>query len=410
MNLLKIFSKKNLTFFAIILLPFDQVFTSAFSGFSYWSPLRILTIFLALFFFQYKIKYLEPFKSIIFLFYAYCALAFISVLWSKNVVTGISYSAQLLIMLLFTIVAVSELVRDGQIVRKLTFYGSIFGGIMAVLCLMGFFSAKELNPEHRLSFTGIGINAVAVSIGFAFLMGISYLFLKKQKRINIIIVLVFSLLMFYFLIRTGTRSAIIGALISLGIAYLLSFSIKPKYFLRFALLLTLLFFVFNYIIIEKYVSERIATRIVEVSVDDLDSRFNLWQFGINWYSNNIFGAGAGNEEVAYHSVHQKEAHNIFVSSLIQLGIPGFLIILFVSAKLFFIISKIKNSSYKFVAHLIYFFLIMQMMKGTFLQNRIFWIPLIIIMTIVIVDRNFKLIKTTSNKRYFFTRMGSVKKR
>jgi len=393
-RIIKIISKKNIAFLAIILLPFDQVFSSVFPNFAY-SPFRVLTIVLALFFFQYNISKLKPFKGIILLFFVYSILALVSIIWSSNIEKSFLYAVQLFVMLMFTIVSVSELSKEENIISKLAFFGALAGGVVSVLAVTGYFNAEELTPQHRLSFQGIGINAVAISVGFAFLLGISYFFLQKGSPLKKQIVLLTLLAMLYFLIRTGTRSAVAGVFIAIGLAYPLSFKIKLKSLISLIIVFSVLLFAFNYML-ENYVSARIAERILSIGVEDIktNSRLDLWRIGINWYNSNILGTGAGNETVAYQFIDNKEAHNVFVSSLIQLGIPAFLMVLVAYIIIFLLIKKIKNANYKFSAFLIYFFLLVQSMKGSFLQTRLFWIPLTIVMTIVIIDRRFRINKSS----------------
>lgn len=374
------------------MLPFDQVFTSAFPNFPF-SPFRILTVLLAMLFWRYNVNRLKPFKIPLFLFFFYCIISFFSVLWANDKYEAFLYSIQITIMLLFTIVTIFELSKDSQIVTKLSFYASIAGGILSLMAVFGFFSEGEIMQEHRLSFAGIGVNAVAISIGYTFILSISFLVVQKQKRLKKIFVLFASIVMLYFLIRTGTRSGIIGAVLALGIAFFFSYSIRPRHLLVFLVFSSIMYFSFNYII-NNYINERIAERILSVGLENVkeNSRLSIWEEGLEWYSNNILGAGAGNEDFVFkNNPLVKEAHNIFISSLFQLGIPGILIVSIAIIYIFSRIKKSQNIQYKFIAYSIYFFLLIQMMKGSFLQNRIFWIPLAIVIIIIRVEREINFI-------------------
>ncbi len=411
MKVLRLLSVKALSFLAIIFLPFDQLFTSIFPNANY-SPFRWLTIVLGMFIFRYNdINRLKPLVRIFYYLIAYCCLSFVSVTWSSDPGATISYSAQISVMLLFSIVALSTLSLEKTILSKLSFFSSLIGGVVSGLALMGFFSVAEIDPNRRLSFLGIGVNAVAISIGYALLLGICYFFSPERKRVRDIIVITASLIMIAFILRTGTRSAVWGIFIAIGLSYLLSFNLKFRNILRFIFLSIFLIISANYLF-ENYLGNRMTQRILAVTPQDIKTnvRFELWQDGIDWFSSNLLGTGAGNEQEAYLNWDIKEAHNVFVSSLIQLGIPALLIMLIVFVTLFIRIIRIKIPYNKFTAACLYFFLLIQMMKGSFVQTRIFWIPLILIMLIIILDyknllflkRNYVNLKPFSGQNPGFT--------
>src|SRR5690606_34441263 len=129
--------------------------------------------------------------------------------------------------------AISELIKDKSMFAKLAFYGPLTGGIVAQLGLLGVFSERELSLDQRLSFAGIGVNSVAISIGYMFIMGISYLFIKGQRILFRVLITISCIIMFYFIIRTGTRSGVFGVLIALGIAYVFSFKVNFVNLFRF---------------------------------------------------------------------------------------------------------------------------------------------------------------------------------
>lgn len=297
-----------------------------------------------------------------------------------------NYAAQLIIMLGFTIVALSKLADDHKTIIQLLFYVSVVGGIIALLSLLGFFSDKILESEHRMSFTRIGVNAVAISISYSFIFSIMYLIFINRINIRTIIIFSLSFIMLIFLIRTGTRSGIIGVFISVGLGYLLSYKFNLRHLLKFSFIFFLIIFSFNYII-DNIVSERIATRILSINLESINenSRIAIWNLATEWYSNNVLGTGAGNEAQVFNKFNVKEAHNVYISSMLQLGMIGLLILVLAMAKIFLKLINIRNPNYKFLAMTTFLFLLIQTMKGSFIQTRLFWIPIILVMTIAVID-------------------------
>ena len=92
-----------------------------------------------------------------------------------------------------------------------------------------------------------------------------------------------------------------------------------------------------------------------------------------------------------------ESHNVLVSAFIQFGFPGFALIACVMIALFIKIFKFKRSNYKilYVALLIFFSL--QTLKGSFLQTRLFWQPITILLILLNHQKYYKPIEKLKNK-------------
>lgn len=396
MKILKLFSLYNVIILSIVSLPFDQLFNSAFPSFPV-SPFRIITIIVAVLFFKYNLNAFSNSKTVVFLFYFYIIFSFISILWSSELGKSFSYTVQLFSLLAFFIVCVSELSKNKDSLLKLSFYASIVGGVIAQLSLLGVFSDRELNTNQRLSFVNIGVNALAISIGLFFVISI-YSVIKNKSLLKKSISIIAMAIMFYFLFRTGTRSAIFGVLIALILSYPLSYKINIKGIVLYFLFGLVIYGGFNYIY--NLLGDRLAQRVTSVSAEDMEenSRNKLWNIAFEYSSQNILGTGAGNERKAYDLFNEGsgEAHNVFVSAFLQLGLLGFLIITIITLVILKNILTIKEQSIKFTTLSLFIFLFLQMMKGSFLQTRLFWIPLVFIFTAIIIDDKLSFSKKHSN--------------
>lgn len=389
MRFLKSLSRYNLVFLIIILFPLDQLLTSLFPGISF-SPFVIVSVVLGLLIFQYANIYFEKLKFIFQLFFVYCIFSFISVFWSDDEIKSVLYTLQLVLSLSFCIVAVAELSKDQYTLQKISFYGCVVGAIIAQMSLMGMFSEGELSVEHRITFSGIGLNAVAISIGFTFILGITGLFNKLITLEKRILLIISCSVIFYFLLRTGTRSSIFGVFLALGISYVLSYNLSFKNISVIIFLFLIMFFSFNYVL-DNIIEGGLGEHIMSVGAKDIESnsRKRLWEIAFDWFSKNILGTGAGNEYVAYTNSSSKEAHNIFISALLQLGFVGFILILMIISRIAYLLFTIKNNLHKFTGLSLFVFLVLQMIKGSFLQNRIFWIPVTLIFSIYLLDKKNK---------------------
>lgn len=386
MKSIKFFSLYNLVLISIVTLPFDQLFTSAFPNFPI-SPFRILILGIAVFFLKYNLNNLGNLKYIIVLFYVYVFFSLISVFWSEDMVKSILYTVQLFLLLAFLIVSVNELMKSKESLIIVSFYSTIVGGVIAQLSLFGFFSERELNLDQRISFVGIGVNALAISIGYYFIIGFYTLMTNKSLLKKLVSIVAMSF-MFYFLFRTGTRSAIFGVLAVIILAYPLCYKLSFKRVIIYLFLSGILITGFNYVY--EHLGTRLTDRIMSVTTDDFESnvRNRLWQMAYEFSSTNLLGTGSGNEITVYKVTNNEvgEAHNVFFSSLLQLGPLGFLLIFSIMVILLKNILLIKDSNIKFTAVSLFFFFFLQLMKGSFLQTRLFWIPLIFLILAILIDK------------------------
>ncbi len=395
---------RNLVFFSIILFPLDQLTQEMFFGEGMvLSFLRIITVIIALSFFQ-NIKF-APFGNSVLIFALFIVLALLSTTWAENKLRALSYTFQLIVMLLYALKSMYKIVEHKLTLEVLAFTSSCTGALVSFLAISGTFTSSQILSTKRLVFDSIGVNALAISIGFFFLLGIIYLLISIEKnRIKVIIVVLSLFMMGIFLLRTGTRSVLWGVFFSIILSGTVSLSSKitikqfVKYLLVFAASLGMLYFI-GLILID----ETLLDRFKQIRVSDIasNSRLYLWMIGLDWYSQHLLGTGAGNEMIAYQNISMgREAHNIFISAIVQLGMVGIVLIILFFFSLFMKLRKITNLRLKFSAMLIYIYIILQALKGSFLQTRLLWIPLILIFSISMHDRLFSVQGKIFSKRKY----------
>src|SRR5690606_368370 len=136
---------------------------------------------------------------------------------------------------------------------------------------------------------------------------------------------------------------------------------------------------------------KVSTRILDTREETFteNSRILRWDKGLEWYSDNLIGTGAGvaNEANMYlkQISHYTEAHSVFVSTLIQLNIFGFGLLLVFFILLGGLILKVKTNYIKFSAIILFIFFLLQAFKGSTLQTRLFWHPITVIMLLIEID-------------------------
>jgi O-antigen ligase len=312
-------------------------------------------------------------------------LSTISISWAfSDYYLAFKYTVQLVILFSFTVVAIKLLSHDEEAIKSVIFYWLIVSSIVSYYSLQGALSPNELSASKRIAFLDIGLNAIAISIGYVLILALAGFNLFINERIKQLIMIVGIFFCFWLLIRLGTRSVVWGVIFIFIIISILSFDIKKILVTSFFVLCVYL--TFNYVAENNYstggVLERITTFNFEVFEDN--ARGQLWKDGIEWTFINVLGSGAGNEKFIYRSLNSQagEAHNIFVSAFIQFGFLGFALILCVMIALFSKIIKFRNSNYMilYVAFLMFFSL--QILKGSFLQTRLFWQPITILLILL----------------------------
>ncbi len=378
---------RNMTILLLVLYPLDQLHSSLFVGITLYSPYKIIMVGYLFYFIKFRgIDNTFASKGILMLLFGIILLSAISISWAfSDYYSAFKYTGQLVILFSFTVVAIKLLSHDEKAIKSVIFYWLIVSAFVSYYSLQGFLSAEALSAERRIGFKDIGLNAIAISIGYVLILAISGYNLFINERIKQLIMIVAILVCFWLLVRLGTRSVIWGIILTFITVSIFSFSIK-----RLIVTFVALFFVylvFNYAIENNYLSGMILERITTFNSEIFEDnpRAQLWDIGLEWTFSNVLGSGAGNESFVYRTLDTPgglEAHNVLVSAFIQFGFLGVALLVFVMINLITNIFKFRRSKYMviYVAFLIFFS--MQMIKGSFLQTRLFWQPLAVLLILI----------------------------
>ena len=339
-------SLRNVTILLLVLYPLDQLHTTIFEDGTFPSPYKI--IIGTYLFFVIKLNGINntfASKSVLLLLFGMVTLSALSILWAySDYFLAIKYTLQLLVLWSFTVVAVKILGHDEKAIKSIFFYWLVVSAIVSYYALSGALSPSELSEGRRISFRAIGLNAIAISIGYALVLGVSGFSLFKNERIKQLLMVIAMLISFWMLVRLGTRSVIWGFVITVLTASLINLNIKNvmiSVVVLFSMLLAL-----NYVIENNYLAGRLLERLVFFNLETFqeNDRLEIWRVGLEWFSSNPLGSGAGNEALVYEtlSIANLEAHNVIVSSIIQFGVLGGVLLLIILATLTMKIYKFKG--------------------------------------------------------------------
>ena len=401
-RLSSLISLRNIAFLLLVLYPLDQLHTTIFEGSTFPSPYKFIMAAYLVFVVKLNgIKNTFASKDVLFLLLGIISLSALSILWAhSDYAAAIKYTLQLLVLWSFTVVAVKILSHDEDMIKSIIFYWLGVSAIVSYFTLSGVLSPSELVEGRRISFIGIGLNAMAISIGYSVVLGVAGFGLFKKQRIKQLLMIVALLISLWTLIQLGTRSVIWGLLATFLVGSLINLSVKKAVFSVIAVFAFTL--AFDYIMGNNYLAGRALERLItfDLNVFKENTRSALWMVGLEWVTNNVFGSGAGNEIFVYETLgvtDNLESHNVVVSAFIQFGVFGGVLFVLMLAVLSVKFFKFRDPKFKLIFGAFLLFFLLQLFKGSFFQTRLFWQPLTILLIILNHQRYRISMKSLASK-------------
>ena len=401
-RLSSLISLRNIAFLLLVLYPLDQLHTTIFEGSTFPSPYKFIMAAYLVFVVKLNgIKNTFASKDVLFLLLGIISLSALSILWAhSDYAAAIKYTLQLLVLWSFTVVAVKVLSHDEDMIKSIIFYWLGVSAIVSYFTLSGVLSPSELVEGRRISFIGIGLNAMAISIGYSVVLGVAGFGLFKKQRIKQLLMIVALLISLWTLIQLGTRSVIWGLLATFLVGSLINLSVKKAVFSVIAVFAFTL--AFDYIMGNNYLAGRALERLItfDLNVFKENTRSALWMVGLEWVTNNVFGSGAGNEIFVYETLgvtDNLESHNVVVSAFIQFGVFGGVLFVLMLAVLSVKFFKFRDPKFKLIFGAFLLFFLLQLFKGSFFQTRLFWQPLTILLIILNHQRYRISMKSLASK-------------
>lgn len=388
----------------ITTLAFDYVVTPEQEGSeSFLSPFRLLQLlvlgihypFLLIRIFVIRRYDQLVSKNIILWFLLFAFFAFCTLFWSPEIVKGCTTLAKFLIQLTFFHLSLHTFRSKNDLIRLILFT-VIFSAIISfyVVFIGGENVLHTDNVNRRMDLTGTGINTYAGISGLALICYIVYCAMSKNTALKILLFFSVPLITFSIL-KCGTRSVFVG--IPLAFVFISTIVYWKKFYvLAFRLLMGGLVCVILFIwsIHSDIIGEKIMDRLFSVNIKSFDiSRVAIWKTGVINYLYSPRGTGLGGEYLFVEAALVGEAHNTFISVLIQTSLIGLILFTIPMIMIWKNAWNIPDQQMRFCALLIYFSILVQANRATLITNRFLWFYLII--TCLYIEISAKL---TSKER------------
>lgn len=356
-------------------------------SFEYWDPFGLAGSFsvakmsAVLYFISWlpyvnkiKIKTLEAYLFPLFL---YLIAEFFSSAINSRYVTSIddAFNFKLLQLLCLLLLISSHLIMKPNLINKVVnvFICSVF--LMSILSYFGFgLDVDPMENNGRILLFGENPNLVGMKGSFAILMIFYKLFTKKEMRFGIKLLLIVCLIpLFYLLISTGSRGALLAVFLSLAlIVYLQKVSIKVK------LVLCVLGFIFS-VLLFNYINETNEnfSKRINVTLEEGDTgRNEIWDAALLIIEDNlIIGVGkAGAIPVMNEYLgRDKDPHNVYLYVLITSGIVGFSFFM----TFIFRLGRDLYKKYKYDKNVLFFVIFLILLffmfkSGGFINKTFLW--------------------------------------
>ncbi len=274
-----------------------------------------------------KFRKPRPFHLAVFLFVLWNV---ISLLWSHNLDRAINRTTtylqlMVLVFMLWDILLTSDMVRVSLQAYVLGAYVSVSSTIYNFF--MGVTAHKNI---ARYTATGFNENEISLVLALGIPMAwylatftLPGVYPRLLKFINFAYVPLATFAILLTASRGGLISAIPGFLFILLTFTRLSLTSRIGHFL---LLVAALFMLQSFVPKTSY--DRLAQADDEIAEGDLTGRVDIWEQGIDLFLENPF-IGVGTGMYQYTIKLQRSAHNAYLELLVELGIAGFVLFLFV---------------------------------------------------------------------------------
>jgi O-antigen ligase len=195
----------------------------------------------------------------------------------------------------------------------------LFGCIVSALIVINNWQMGEGVYSFRYSINDLNSNYVSYSLAAG--VAIALIFIKLSMNKIYRNCLLFSLALISFaVLLTGTRGAIISLFLMVVFS---SYRLLRDNLVKS--LSTIMAIVITIFVIASFVPDETYQRFLIGSNEDISTgRYDLWSLGFSLIAESpILGGGLGYFQS--HSIDGIEAHNIFISVLVEFGIAGFLL-------------------------------------------------------------------------------------
>lgn len=320
----------------------------------------------------------------------------ISILWAPDKYEAMIYVLQVAILLIFAAQCVLILAQEKLLLRAI-FLG-VCAAVIAAIYLVRSGESIWDGSERRLRFEGLGINSIAATLGVAVTFGMYYIAVVPSlvKRLAMVGM---TGIIFIMMFPMGSRSALIGLPIAFAFAVLLAYRNRPHKIVL-PLLLGMFFLVglFIYALNQDIVTGDLRERILgvfEIATWKENPRLRLAKMVVVDAIRSPLGIGTASEWAYYERKGAGaagdailESHNTILSTLLQTGFVGFMLLTIVLVSTFRKAITIVDARVRLMVTFVFVYWILQVLTASLFSTRVYWFPLAIIWVMLeIAERN-----------------------
>ena len=379
--LVSLFSPIYATVVLISFFPADQLLTGLMPGIV--TPGRYLIIYNIVIAIIYQILHggtiSKQIKYQFMLYLMLLSVAILSLIWAENTSRGLMYIGKLSTLVLWSFLII-PLLSNKSILLKLSSMLCFTTAAVSMVFIFG--DIGRININDRVILEGLGINSISSCLGFS--IAVSAFYIKySPSKVGRLLALMGCIIIYLGILKMGTRSVALGLPLAFILAGLiLNLRHSPKYLLGGGGVIIIFSISFFAAINTGLISEKLADRYLGLNKVDTyteNSRVQLAKWSLNYvYTKNPMGTGAGNEHQVFADFKYKidlfESHNTLISTMTQFGVIGFMILMLALIYLFYSITLIKDSNYRYFVAVMFLFISFQILKQSLLQTRLYWIP------------------------------------
>jgi len=327
------------------------------------------------------------YKSLKWLFLYFIILTIISFLnVSRN------FKDFLDIPFLLNIILLVILICSESVIKGLLYKSLLVAAIVNFIIVLAYLNNYEVSYlDNRISLFGMNQNYLGVISSVSLLVLISFIQNKNNNKFLRLLYLLFIPFIFYLIILTGSRTAMISLFLGVLVFFITSLDIE-KVLIRLLFFMPLLAFIL-YVTLENTL---ILNRLFDtVEKGDLSSRDLIWIDLLEVINNNfLFGIG----KTGYlNVVGEGSPHNVIMEVICYTGIFGlFFFVLFLYRIINSGFKKI-NSSYNNIKLILLLALIGLLLSGQWFDQKLVWSYIA-----YIISADFVLKKNNAVRKKVFT--------
>jgi O-antigen ligase len=338
--------------------------------------------------------------------FLYIGVIFLIISFSAGIVLPISYGINypLTYIQLLILIWLTGCLFDSR--QKIETFMKFFiaGNFLGIILSLRTYSVVNIGGDiNRLAGTVGNANEFGIYLSIAVIMCV-YMSITTSRLL--IRILYFTLIIPFIatIILSGSRGAILFLVMVIAIQLLRL--LKRKAFL---LIVIIGAFIGAYLIARSYLPTGFTQRIESIPNDILNSsdtiglRYKLWQFGLTlWWEKPILGIGPGMFQYyeGFSGIYGQRAlvaHNMYVTLLVENGIIGLFIFIFILFKSLFNYERTIRFSVnqEFVKELaitweaIMLVLLLNGLKGEFEPNKVLWLCIGLSMVVGTLVKEYK---------------------